>query len=600
MKNDGALLPLPASWQECTKLGWKELDILLVSGDAYIDHPSFGVALIGRLLEKEGYRVAILAQPNFDSPTDFAAFPEPKLFCGITAGNLDSIVANYTGNGKVRDIDAYSPNGNPWRSAEKNKNNRTRPDRASIMYANLAKSTFKKTTILLGGVEASLRRFVHFDYKQNRLRGSILTDAKADILVYGMAEKAIVEIAGRLKDQQSLEGVSGSCLRRTDNEISDNYPQLNAEESVNVTTLPSWQEIGDNKALFLDAELSIDKHARNYSTDILLQKQQSSWVVQYPPNPPLTSKELDTLYQLPFTRKPHPLFKNVPAYNMIKDSITIVRGCSGNCSFCAITRHQGPISSSRSIDSIVQEAKRMTFEKDFNGTISDLGGPTANLFETSCNIDKCNRHDCLFPKVCKNLQINENSFLNLLKRVKEVPGVKNVFISSGLRMELLRKTPRLLKEIIKNHTPGSLKIAPEHTEKEVLRLMHKEPFAELEKFVHECRKHADPSKKNFEINPYIISAHPGCTEEHTKSMVTKLKRLGLTVRGFQDFTPTPGTISTAMYYCGIDKDRKQEIHIPGETSRRKQRAVLEKAFFQRTERPQRKKSTQKKSFKKKR
>lgn len=576
MQAKGTLLPLPISWKECQDRGWQSLDVLLVTGDAYIDHPSFGVALIGRLLESRGYKVAILAQPAFDSPADFKQFPTPTLFCGITAGNLDSIVANYSGNGKVRDTDAYSPDGNPWRGKEREKKFRRRPDRASIIYSTLAKNAFKNTPIILGGVEASLRRFVHYDYKLRKLRGSILTDAKADLLVYGMGEHAILEAAARLQKGHSFDGIYGTCIRLPEAQYQERY-QTDSQEQLQY--LPSWQDINTRKELFLEAELAIDKHARAGSSELLVQKQQSFWVIQYPPSSPLSTDEFDDLSLLPYTRQPHPAFKNIPAYRMIRDSITIVRGCSGNCSFCAITRHQGTVVSSRSIDSVLTEVTAISKVKGFSGTISDLGGPTANLYKTGCNHETCNRHDCLFPRVCKNLTIDENSFLELLRKVTGHSAVKHVFISSGLRMELLRKTPKLLKKIIREHTPGSIKIAPEHTEHEVLQLMHKEEHRELELFVAQCRNIGSPKEKQLQISPYIISAHPGCTEAHTKKMVSKLKKLGLVVRGFQDFTPTPGSISTAMYYSGIDRIKRQPLHIPGETDRKRQRAIMERAFF---------------------
>lgn len=572
MPDSPELLPLPVSWEECRRRGWEEYDILLVSGDAYIDHPSFGIALIGRLLEHNGYRVAILPQPRFDSAEDFNSFPEPRLFCGISGGNLDSIVANYSGNGKVRDHDAYSPEGNPWRGKEKNKLDRRRPDRASIIYSSLAKSVFKNTPIILGGVEASLRRFIHYDYKQRKLRGSILTDAKADLLLYGMAEHAVVETAHRLKNSESLFGIQGTCSRLTEKEMEELHLP---EESI---TLPSWQDISRQKELFLEAEMKIHSHARGLKDNILLQHQQSSWVIQHPPAPALTTIELDSLYQLPFTRKPHPSTPKVPAYDMIRDSITIVRGCSGNCSFCAITRHQGPVITSRSRQSIVNEAKAVSRVEGFSGTISDLGGPTANLYGTACNAKTCNRHDCLYPRVCKNLLVDEEAFLALLEDVGSIGNIDHVFISSGMRMELLRKTPKLFEKIVRDHMPGTIKIAPEHTEKEVLELMHKEPHDQLVQFVSQCRKINRKFGRRTQISPYIISAHPGSTAEHTKRMISKLKQLKLTVRGFQDFTPTPGSLSTAMYYSERDLQNRP-LFIPDEASRRKQRALLELAFF---------------------
>ncbi len=484
--------PLPISWEECRLRGWSYLDILLITGDAYIDHPSFGVALIGRLLESHGYRVAILSQPRFDSAEDFKTFPTPKLFCGITAGNLDSIVANYTGNGKVRDTDSYSPGGNPWRGNERSKTDRKRPDRASLIYTSLARSAFRDIPIVLGGIEASLRRFVHYDFKQEKLRSSFLTDAKADLIVYGMGEKAIVEIAHRCAQKTSLFGIAGTCQRFTDKELHeffpDDFPDKVIKSSQKFLVLPSWETIQAQPHHFLDAEIEIDKHLRAYSPRIILQRQQTHWVVQHPAPRPLSSIELDGLYGLPYTRRPHPENQEIPAFRMIKDSVTIVRGCSGNCSFCAITRHQGPAIISRSKDSIRKECQIISQMDNFNGTISDLGGPTANLYGTHCAIGSCKNRDCLYPKLCSNLRIDEDIFLELLDEVAKIDGIKKLFISSGLRMELLLRTPRLLKKIIQSHTPGSLKIAPEHTDDELLCLMHKESHNLLQRFIAECRK----------------------------------------------------------------------------------------------------------------
>lgn len=433
-------LPLPISWEECRERGWQELDILLVSGDAYIDHPSFGVALIGRYLEAQGYRVAILPQPRYHSNEDFLSYPAPKLFCGITGGNLDSIVANYTGNGKVRETDAYSPGGSPWRIGPKNKNNRYRPDRATFIYANLARNSYKNTPIILGGIEASLRRFVHYDYKQEKLRASILTDAKADLLVYGMAEKAVVEIASRCSEGKPLSAIPGTCERLTGNQLVNRYPNFEKSDNKHYLVIPSYTDITTRKELFLDAELQIDKHQRAHSSKVVFQKQQTHWVVQHPAPDILAESELDALYSLPFTRKPHPKTPDIPAYRMIKNSVTIARGCSGNCSFCAITRHQGAIVQSRSNASIVEECQKIAALPDFDGTISDLGGPTANLFATECMIGGCSKRDCLYPEVCKHLSIDEQRFLKLLQAVSSIEGINHLFISSGLRMELLLKT----------------------------------------------------------------------------------------------------------------------------------------------------------------
>jgi len=579
--------PLPVSWQECEQRGWNSLDILLITGDAYVDHPSFGIALIGRLVEARGYRVAVLSQPRIDTNNDFKAFPPPRLFCGITAGNLDSIVANYTGNGKVRDRDSYSPNGNPWRTDAKEKNSRRRPDRATIVYTTLAKSSYPGVPIVLGGIEASLRRFVHFDYKQNKLRASILADAKADILVYGMGEKAVLEIAERCRSASpghaDFRGINGTCQRLTDAEFEHISPAINGRKTSRTELfLPSYEEITKTRALFLDAEVEIDRHARSYSPRMVYQRQQSHWVAQYPAAKPLTTEELDQLYALPFTRRPHPE-ADIPALQMIKDSITIVRGCPGNCSFCAISRHQGPAVASRSNQSIIRECQEITRSKSFKGTISDLGGPTANLFGSSCKIGGCKKHDCLYPRMCANLQLDEDRFLELLDAINKQTGIKNVFISSGLRMEPLLHTPRLFRRILQHHTPGALKIAPEHTEPSQLQLMHKEQPEVLIRFVDYCRMAAQETGKGLMLTPYIIISHPGSTPEHVSKLVEDLNHLGLQARQFQDFTPTPGTMSTAMYVTGLDPRTRKPITVPkNQSERNAQRAILEQQYLRTT------------------
>ncbi len=570
---------LPTSWRECQLRGWTRLDILLVTGDAYVDHPSYGVALIGQLLLSHGYLVAILAQPRFDSAADFRSFPPPTLFCGITAGNLDSIVANYTGNGKVRDTDAYSPDGNPWRGQVQSRNERRRPDRACLLYSSLARSAFPGVPIVLGGIEASLRRFVHYDYKQEQLRSSFLTDAKADLLVYGMGEKAVLEIADRCLRKVPLSHIDGTCQRLTDRQLVEFFPEAEIKSSEKVLVLPSWQEILATPSGFLDAELELDRHARACSPRVVLQRQRSHWVVQHPAQPPLSPAELDALYSLPFTRQPHPAEQQIPAHRMIKDSVTIVRGCAGNCSFCAITRHQGPAIVSRSVDSIRRECQIIAGMSGFTGTISDLGGPTANLYGTSCAIGSCKKRDCLYPKLCPNLRIDEDLFLDLLEEVGRIDGVRHAFISSGLRMELLLQTPRLLERILAKHTPGALKIAPEHSDDGLLELMHKEPHALLQRFVAACRKIGEKLGKKIELSPYVIISHPGSTPELAEKLGKDMKELGLQLRKFQDFTPTPGTLSTAMYVTGLRPDSKKPLVVPrNHAERMKERCLVEQNF----------------------
>ncbi|MEW6289897.1 MAG: YgiQ family radical SAM protein [Thermodesulfobacteriota bacterium] len=560
---------LPTCAAEMHARGWDEVDIILVTGDAYVDHPAFGVALIGRLLEANGFRVAILPQPRHDLPQAFKEFGPPRLFWGITAGNLDSIVANYSGNAKVRDVDQYSPNGNPYFGESRAKNERRRPDRATIRYANLARNAYGAIPIILGGLEASLRRFVHYDYQQGKLRASVLADAKADLLIYGMGERAVVEVAQRLAAGRDLAGIAGTCQRLTDAQL-----QSFAEEGHVV--LPTLAEIEQDREAFLSAELLIDKHARALSRSILVQKQQAMWVVQHPPAEPLATAEMDSLYGLPFTRRPHPAAGDVPAYRMISHSVTIVRGCFGNCSFCAISRHQGPVVTSRSEESVLAEVRRITRMDDFRGTISDLGGPTANLYGSSCRSKTCRRHDCLHEGVCRHLVMDETPLLSLLDQVSRVDKVKKVFVSSGLRMELLLNTPRLLKKLLTAHTSGAMKIAPEHTVAHVLRLMHKQGPDVLPAFLALCRKIAGETGGKFIFTPYFISAHPGCTVDDMKALARDVRKMGLSVRQFQDFTPTPGTISTAMYVCGLDRYNRKPIYVAYHAKERmRQRHILE-------------------------
>lgn len=562
---------LPATRREMDERGWEHVDVVLVTGDAYIDHPSFGVALIGRWLEAHGFRVAILAQPRHDRPDDFHCFGRPRLFYGITAGNLDSIVANYTGNAKVRDRDDYSPGGNPYFGGQAERSARRRPDRATIVYANLARAAYPEVPIVLGGLEASLRRFVHYDYQQQKLRASVLADAKADLVVYGMGERAVLAIARRLANGEGLHNIAGTCERLTERElVGREWPQK-------PLTLPSFLEITGDISLFLDAELAIDRLARMAATQPVLQKQQAVWVVQQQPASPLSSAELDRLHALPFTRLPHPSAGEVPAYRMIRDSITIVRGCCGNCSFCAIARHQGPVVVSRSRASIVAEVRQLAGMPDFSGTISDLGGPTANLYATSCaSPAPCKRHDCLYPTVCKHLRIDEQEFCELLAEASAIAGVKHLYVSSGLRMELLLKTPELLRRIISRHTPGMLKIAPEHTDPEVLRLMHKPGPEMLERFLALLGEMAGRARRAVRVNPYLIAAHPGCTVGQMERLAEDLRRLDLPVRQFQDFTPTPGTLATAMYVTGLDRDTAAPLYVAKKaTERMAQRRALE-------------------------
>lgn len=381
-----------------------------------------------------------------------------------------------------------------------------------------------------------------------------------------------------------LNEIPGTCERLTEQQLIERYPDFDKPDNKSYLVVPSFTDITARRDLFIDTELQIDRHQRAHSSKIILQKQQTHWVVQHPAPDILAESELDALYSLPFTRKPHPKTPDIPAYRMIKNSVTIARGCSGNCSFCAITRHQGAIVQSRSNASIVEECQKIAALPGFDGTISDLGGPTANLFATECMIGGCSKRDCLYPEVCRHLSIDEQRFLKLLQAVSSIEGINHLFISSGLRMELLLKTPRLLKRIAEKHTPGALKIAPEHSCNDILELMHKEPHKLLQDFVNYCRKHIENRGKKLHLVPYIISAHPGCTEKHALQLARDMKALGLVISKFQDFTPTPGTLSTAMFVTKKSRVDKGRIFVAkNSTERRKQRQVIEN-FFHRKKR----------------
>jgi uncharacterized radical SAM protein YgiQ len=580
MSEQGVSAFLPTTHEEMKARGWRQADIVLVTGDAYVDHPSFGNAVIGRWLEAHGYKVCVLAQPRHDSPEAFRTFGRPRLFFGVSAGNLDSIVSNYSGNGRVRDHDDYSPDGDPYFGADRNRKERRRPDRATIVYSQLARAAYKGVPIVLGGLEASLRRFVHYDYQQEKLRASVLTDAKADLLVYGMGERAVLGVARRLEAGQALAGIPGTCERLSPAQLAER-----AIEGERVF-LPSLTDLSSDVSKFLGAELTLEKHSRAGDEVSILQHQQAMWVLQNPPAENLSPAELDAVYELPYTGLPHPSAGDVPAWRMVRDSITTVRGCCGGCSFCAITRHQGAKVTSRSVDSVVREIRNLCRARHFAGTVRDLGGPTANLYGVLCAREAespCKRRDCLYPRVCRHLDLNEQRMLDLLAAASKVEGVKHVYISSGLRMELLLKTPVLLARLLEHHTPGALKIAPEHTESHVLKLMHKGAGDLLERFLAEARKVSRRLGRHLHVTPYFMASHPGCSREDMEKLHAKARQLGLDVRQFQDFTPTPGTLSTAMYVSGIDRDTLRPIFVPRRRSERRiQREALESVSLRAT------------------
>jgi uncharacterized radical SAM protein YgiQ len=542
---------LPTTRAEMEKLSWEKLDIILITGDTYIDSPYLGISVIGKVLLKAGYRVGIIAQPDISSPDDICRLGEPGLFWGVTAGSVDSMIANYTATGKKRKKDDYTPGGI---------NNR-RPERATIVYVNLIKRYFKNTCpIILGGIEASLRRIAHYDFWDNRIRRSILFDSKADILAYGMAEKSVVQLAERLTKKKDISNIRGICY------IS-NTP---GEKSL---IIPSFSEVKQDKEKFIQMFHQFYENQDPFHGKTLAQQQDNRYLIHNPPSYPLSEKELDEIYDLDFERDVHPYYRKdglVRALDTIKFSVTSHRGCIGECNFCAITVHQGKYIQSRSEESIINEIKRLTMDKDFKGYILDVGGPTANMYTMGCADQKrdshCLKKRCLFPSICKNLSLNHQPLINLLRKIRKIKGIKKVFVASGIRYDLVMADKKngmnYLKEIILYHISGQLKIAPEHVEEKVLSLMGKGDNKYLTSFKKLFdRINRQSGKKQF-LTYYFIAGHPGCREKDMISLRQFIqKELHIHPEQLQIFIPTPSTYSAVMYYTGLDPFTGNDIFV---------------------------------------
>ena len=537
MSIDGSLF-LPVSRDDMENRGWYWYDFLLVTGDAYVDHPSFGMAVISRVLEAEGYRVAILSQPDWRGADDFIAMGKPRLGVFIGAGNLDSMVAHYTAAKKKRSEDYYSPGKAPG----------LRPDRATIVYANKVREAFGDIPLVIGGLEASLRRFAHYDYWDDKVRRGIIFDARADILVYGMGEAASREIARRLKKKQPLTGIRGTC------NIADAPPDPYLE-------LPSFEEVSQDRRKY--AEAARDEHLEHDPVigKTLVQKHGDKYLIVNPPAMPLTGKELDDVYALPYTREYHPMYEErggVPATLEVQFSVIHNRGCFGACNFCALSFHQGRMVSSRSHESVLAEVKAMTSHPLFKGYVNDIGGPTANLRRPSCEKQAehgmCRHKKCLVPVPCQEIDASHADYLSLLKKVRAVPGVKKVFVRSGIRYDYMLQDPggEFFSELVRHHVSGQLKIAPEHSVASVLDRMGKPRVEVYEKFLDKYSKLNQRYGKNQFVVPYLMSSHPGCRLEDAVSLAEYLCKTGRQPEQVQDFYPTPGTISTCMYYTGLD------------------------------------------------
>ena len=537
---------LPTTKKEVELRGWDELDVIIFSGDAYVDHPSFGAAVIGRILEAEGLRVAIVPQPNWrDDLRDFKKLGRPRLFFGVSAGCMDSMVNKYTANKRLRSDDAYTPDARPD----------MRPEYPSIVYTQILKRLFPDVPVFLGGIEASMRRLTHYDYWQDRVRHSILVDSGADLLIYGMGEKPIVELTCRLMEGRPLDDVPQTAYLAR--EVSPVEGDI---------TLYSHEECLKDKKKEAANFRHIEEESNKYAAARILQNVGKQVVVVNPPYPPLTTEELDHSFDLPYTRLPHPKYKGkrIPAYDMIKHSVNIHRGCFGGCAFCTISAHQGKFIMSRSKESILREVKAVMELPDFKGYLSDLGGPSANMYRMQginqelCK--KCKRPSCIHPKVCPNLNTDHRPLLDIYHAVDALPGIKKSFIGSGVRYDLLlheskdpkvnQSTREYTRELIARHVSGRLKVAPEHTSDRVLSVMRKPPFAQFETFKKIFDRINQEEGLRQQLIPYFISSHPGCHEEDMAELAVITKRLDFHLEQVQDFTPTPMTVSTEAWYTG--------------------------------------------------
>lgn len=543
---------LPISIEDMKRRGWDYIDFVLITGDAYVDHPSFGAAIIGRILESRGYRVGIIAQPSWKDASDFKSLGKPRLGFLITGGNIDSMVNHYTVAKKKRSKDAYSPGGKSG----------MRPDRATIVYANRAREAYKDVPIILGGIEASLRRLAHYDYWDNKVRRSILLDSKADLIVYGMGENSILEIADALESGIPIEEIT--YIRGTV------YKTKDKERAYDYIILPSYNDIINSKLEYGESFLVQYENTDAITAKTLIEQYQDMYVVQNPPSIPLSQRELDSVYDLFYMRNYHPIYDSqggIPALQEVKFSIINNRGCFGGCSFCALTFHQGRVIQARSHESIINEAENMVKDTDFKGYIHDVGGPTANFRQRACDIQKdkgaCIKKQCLFPKPCNNLNIDHTDYLELLRKLREIPKVKKVFIRSGIRYDylILDKDESFFRELCEHHISGQLKVAPEHISSKVLQKMGKPSRKIYEKFVkryYEINK--DLGKSQFLV-PYLMSSHPGSDIKAAIELAEYLRDLGYMPEQVQDFYPTPGTLSTCMYFTEMDPRTKEKVYV---------------------------------------
>jgi len=541
---------LPTTAAEMKARGWHEVDVVFVSGDAYVDHPSFAAALLGRVLEQHGFRVAILAQPPWTNADAFREFGRPRLCFAVSAGNMDSMINHYTANKKRRNDDAYSPGGRI----------ELRPDRATNVYAQRCREAFQGVPVVAGGVEASLRRIAHFDYWSETVRPSILVTSKADLVGFGMGETALLEICNRLRDGRTIQecrDLRGVAYLLGGKEELPPHEWRDADCDNRTVALPSFEDVRDDKRKFAEATRTLHHETNPKNGRRLTQRHGDRTLVVNPPALALDERSMDAIYDLPFTRRPHPKYAEaIPAHDMIKDSVTTMRGCFGGCTFCSITMHQGRAIQSRSEGSILQEVRRMAADPQFKGHISDVGGPTANMYQMRCSKPdveaKCRRLSCVHPTVCKLLGVDHGPTKRLLKKVRETPGVKSVRVASGIRMDLARFDDEYLEEMAQHHVGGQLKVAPEHVSKKVLDLMKKPETHTFDEFADKFERASRRAGKEQYLIPYFIASHPGSGVDEMIELAVFLKQRGYRPRQVQDFIPAPMDIATCMYWTGLD------------------------------------------------
>jgi uncharacterized radical SAM protein YgiQ len=577
---------LPMSRAEMERLGWDSCDVIIVTGDAYIDHPSFGMALVGRLLEAQGFRVGIISQPDWQSAKAFGVLGRPNLFFGVTAGNMDSMVNRYTAERKIRSDDAYTPGGAPNR----------RPDRASVVYAQRCREAYADAPVVLGGIEASLRRIAHYDYWSDKVRRSVLPDSKADLLLYGNAERALVDLAHRLGKGEKISDIHD--LRGSTFMVPRGWMpaqgwreagERNATDDRESTfvRLPSYDDIKDNKTRYAEASRAFHLESNPGNARAIVQAHGDRDLWLNPPPIPLNTAEMDHVYGLPYARSPHPSYESerIPAWEMIRHSVSIMRGCFGGCTFCSITEHEGRIIQSRSEDSILREIEAIRDKTaDFTGVISDLGGPTANMYRMACKSttieSACRRLSCVYPGICDNLRTDHAPLVHLYREARQLPGIKKIVIGSGLRYDLAVRSPEYIKELVTHHVGGYLKIAPEHTEPGPLSKMMKPGMESYEKFKRLFDQASKAAGKEQYLIPYFIAAHPGTTDQDMLELALWLKRNGFRLDQVQNFLPTPLALATTMWHTGknplkrVSEDAESVAVVRGASGRRLHKAFL--------------------------